>query len=197
MDAGSIDRLMHTTSASLLQRLRRPDERAAWDRFVELYTPLLFHWARRVGLQEQDAADLVQDVLTTLVQKLPEFTLDDNGNFRGWLRTVTLNKWRDNARRRATRPLVGDAAALAELPAPAELEDFWEAEYRKHLVDRALAVMRAEFQPTTWQACWQFVVEGRPAAEVAAALGISENAVYIAKSRVLRRLREELEGLLE
>src|SRR5205823_5013820 len=88
-------RSMHTTPASLLERLQRADEQTAWVRFVELYTPVLFAWARRLGLQAQDAADLVQEVFTVLVRKLPEFRYDRQKSFRGWLRTITLNKWRD------------------------------------------------------------------------------------------------------
>jgi DNA-directed RNA polymerase specialized sigma24 family protein len=89
---------MPATSASLLDRLRRPGEDAAWARFVDLYTPLLYHWARRTGLAQAQAADLVQDVLVVLVRKLPEFTYDRTRSFRSWLRTVTLNKWREDLR---------------------------------------------------------------------------------------------------
>jgi RNA polymerase sigma-70 factor, ECF subfamily len=179
----------------LLERLRRPGESEAWGRFVELFTPLIYYWGRRVGLNHADAADLVQDVFTLLVQKLPSFCYDEHRSFRAWLRTVTLNKWRDNCRRRAV-PLEKNAV-LANLPGPEAAEAFWELEYRRHLVGQALEVMQAEFQPTTWKACWELVVAGRPAAEVAAELGVSENAVYIAKSRVLGRLRRELEGLID
>ena len=186
---------MDRTPASLLQRLRRPGEPEAWARFVELFTPLIYYWARRLGLQHQDAADLVQDVFTLLVQKLPAFSYDRHKSFRGWLRTVTLNKWRDRCRRR-TVPVEKNAVP-DELPGPEAADAFWETEYRHQLVGQALEVMRAEFQPTTWKACWELVVTGRPAAEVAAELGVSENAVYIARSRVLGRLRRELEGLLD
>src|SRR5437764_5198815 len=85
---------MHTTSISLLERLRQPGEAEAWQRFVDLYTPLLYYWACRLGLQEQDAADLVQEVFTLLVQKLPDFIYNRQKSFRSWLRTVLLNKWR-------------------------------------------------------------------------------------------------------
>src|ERR1043165_3969943 len=93
---------MYTTSASLLERLRHRDQEQAWARFVELYSPLLLYWARRAGVQQQDAADLVQDVFTTLLQKLPEFTYDCNQNFRGWLRTIAMNRWRNLMRRRVS-----------------------------------------------------------------------------------------------
>ncbi len=89
---------MNTTSPTLLERLRRPDEQDAWGRFVQLYTPLLYTWARHFGLGEADAADLVQEVFTTLVVKLPEFRYEPGKGFRNWLRTVILNKWRDHLR---------------------------------------------------------------------------------------------------
>src|SRR5262249_10636168 len=87
------------TPATLPERLRHPDAQEAGRRFVDLYPPLLYHWARRTGLAAAEAADLVQDVLTVLVQKLPEFRYDPGKSFRAWLRTVTLNKWRGNRRR--------------------------------------------------------------------------------------------------
>ncbi len=188
---------MDTTSASLLERLRQPEQPAAWERFVELYAPLLYDWARRRGLQESDAADLIQEVFTLLLQKLPEFSYDRHGSFRAWLRTVTLNKWRELQRRRAPTPLDAQGPVLSALTDPEPADPFWEVEYQRHLVGRVLELIRTEFQPVTWQAFWACVVAGRPAADVAREHGISLNAVYLAKSRVLRRLRRELDGLMD
>jgi RNA polymerase sigma-70 factor (ECF subfamily) len=188
---------MHTTSVSLLERLRRPEETEAWPRFVRLYTPLLFYWARRTGLSQDDAADLVQEVLVVLVQKLPTFQHDPGKSFRGWLRTITLNKWRERARRKKLPATRDDDPRLSDVAAPPAGDAFEEQEYHRQLVCRALAIMQAEFEPTTWRACFEFVVSGRPAAEVAAELGVRVDVVYSAKSRVLRRLRQELEGLLD
>jgi RNA polymerase sigma-70 factor (ECF subfamily) len=184
------------TPASLLERLRQPAQEHAWARFVELYTPLLYYWARRTGCAESAAADLVQEVLTLLVRKLPEFSYDRHKSFRAWLRAVAHNCWR-NLRRRAELPRAANAPDLDDLASPDAADPFWEAEYRQRLASRALALMRAEFRPTTWKACWECVVAGRPAAEVAAELGLSVGAVYMAKSRVLSRLRQELQGLLD
>jgi RNA polymerase sigma-70 factor (ECF subfamily) len=184
------------TPASLLERLRQPAQEAAWARFVQLYTPLLFAWARRLGLRDADAADLVQEVLMLLVRKLPEFTYDRNRSFRAWLRTVTLNCWRNRCRR-AELPRAAGPFDLDDLAGPNTTDAVSETEYRQWLVGRALELMRAEFQPTTWKACWECVVSGRPAADVATELGIGVGAVYMAKSRVLSRLRQELTGLLE
>jgi RNA polymerase sigma-70 factor (ECF subfamily) len=184
------------TPASLLERLRSRADEEAWARFVDLYTPVLYCWARRIGLQQADAADLVQDVLALLVNKLPDFQYDERRSFRGWLWTLTLNKYREN-RRRAPPVAVGKAADLADVPAPDDAEAVWESEYQQQLVSRALEVMKTDFQPTTWIACWEYVVRGRPASEVAAELGITVGAVHSARFRVLARLRQELRGMLE
>ncbi len=185
---------MTRTPATLLERLRTAPDEAAWGRFVELYTPLLLFWAQRAGLREPEASDLVQDVFTHLVTKLPGFVYDRRRTFRGWLRTVAHNLWRNRAERRP--PPAAGPVDLDALAAP-EVEQFWEADYRRYLVDRALAVMQREFQPATWRACWEVVVNGRPAEDVGAELGLSAAAVRAAKYRVLNRLRRELDGLLD
>jgi RNA polymerase sigma-70 factor (ECF subfamily) len=184
------------TPVSLLERLRRPGDAEAWARFVHLYTPLLSFWAARAGLQEQDAADLIQDVFTLLLKKLPEFTYGSSKSFRAWLRTVALNKWRERCRR-AALPVAGGEEALAGVACPDPVEDFWEAEYRQHLVGQALRLMQAQFAPATWQACWENVVNGKSAAAVAAELGMTAGAVRGARFRVLARLRQELAGMLD
>jgi RNA polymerase sigma-70 factor (ECF subfamily) len=190
---------MTATPVSLLKRLRQPAAQlraaTAWAEFVDLYTPLLYSWAGRLGMQPTDAADLVQDVFVILVQKLPEFEYDARKSFRAWLRTILMNRWRDRERRATARQ--ADDSALERLPGPDQADEVEAAEYRQYLVCRALALMRREFRPATWQACWEHAVNGRPAAEVARELGLTVNAVYVARSRVLRRLREYLEHLLD
>src|SRR5436305_1453568 len=126
-----------TTPGSLLERLRLPDAREAWDRLIALYAPLLYYWARRVGVQETDAADLTQEVFLVLVRKLPDFSYDRHKSFRGWLRTVTLNKWREQCRSK-NLSCAGNADALDELAVPAEAEAFWEREYHQLLAARAI-----------------------------------------------------------
>ena len=184
---------MDSTHASLVDRLRQPSSAEAWDRFVQLYGPLLLHWARKLGLQNEDAADLVQDVLVVLVRKMPEFQYQPDRTFRGWMRTVLLNKWRDRPHRGPAAPLDSGIQPVA----PVESDELEEREYRLYVVGRALKLMSGDFEPATWRACWETVVAGRPAAEVAAELGITVNAVYLAKSRVLGRLRRDLAGLLD
>ena len=164
---------------------------------MQLYTPLLFHWARKLGLSADDAADLVQEVLVLLVQKLPEFNYDRERSFRGWLRTVTLNKWRDSRRLRRVPLAEESAAGLPDAEDHDAAAAFEEAEYQQYVVKQALELMQAEFQPETWKACWEYMIAGKPAEAVARELGLTVNAVYLAKSRVLSRLREELAGLLD
>ncbi|WP_161967660.1 RNA polymerase sigma factor [Fimbriiglobus ruber] len=183
---------MLTTSVSLLQRLRRGTDPGDWHRFVRLYTPLLLDWARRAGAQDADAADLVQDVLLILVNKLPAFQYDEDRSFRSWVRTILLNKWRDGRRLLAARLVVQDLDAL---PAPADDQE--EREERQRLVARALDLIRGDFHPHVWRAFWEFFAADRPAAAVAAELGVSVDVVYSAKCRILRRLRQELDGLLD
>ena len=162
---------------------------------MSLYTPVLFYWVRRQGVPSDDAADLVQEVFAVLVQKLPTFQYDKQQRFGSWLRTIAVNKCRDYYRRRRNRPAGTSDSVDAEVPDHAEV--FSEAEYRQRLARRALEIMQEEFQPSTWKACWETVVVGRTTSDVAQELGLSVNAVYLAKSRVLRRLREELDGLLD
>ncbi len=179
---------MHSTPATLLERVRRPDDAAAWKQFVHLYTPLLYYSARQLGLQSADAADLVQEVFLGLCQALPHFHYDRQRSFRAWLFTLTRNKWRDWRRRRIAVPLGDVEAKLAERvgeDGPAAVE---EAEYRSHLCSRALHLIRSEFAPATWRSFWATVVEGRPAVDVAREFGLTPNAVYLARGRVLRRL---------
>jgi RNA polymerase sigma-70 factor (ECF subfamily) len=185
---------MDTTPVTLLERLRRPDERQAWNRFVDLYTPLIFAWARRWGLQEADAADLAQDIFVHLQQKLPAFTYDANRSFRAWLHPVVHNFWQNKGRRLAEAPL-GDKEA--NVMAADDIAAWTDAEYRRYLVGWALQVMPADFQPATWQAFWKCTVDSRSAAEVAGELKTTVAAVRAAKCRVLCRLRQELAGLMD
>lgn len=188
---------MHTTPSSLLDRLRHSPGEAHWGRFVDIYSPLLFTWAHRLDLNRHEAADLVQEVFAILVEKLPAFAYDPRKSFRAWLKTLLHNQWRKRRRHRAVEKVVGGDSALRDVADDSSFADLEEAEYRREVVRRALQVMQSDFAPDTWKACWEFVARGRPAAEVAAELGVTLNSVYLAKSRVLRRLREELRGMLD
>ena len=184
---------MYSTPVSLVERLKHREDAAAWTRFVSLYTPVIFTWARRVGLQEADARDLVQDVFAVLLKTMSDFRYDPAQSFRAWLKTIALNKVRERQRRRREDQLANGE----ELAESADSHAFWEVDFRRDVLRRAIHIMQTEFQPTTWKACWGVLVDRRPAADVAAELGISVGAVYAARFRVLTRLRTELAGMLD
>jgi RNA polymerase sigma-70 factor (ECF subfamily) len=188
---------MESTSASLLNRLRQPRADVAWQRFVDLYAPLIFHWGRQKGLASTDAADLVQDVLADLVVELRTFRYDPSRRFRGWLHTVVVNRASNLRRRLELAPQSVDATDLNRFTKEDESDLFAESEYRCRVALRAFELLKTDFETTTWQAAWLQIIEGQKAAEVAASLGMTLNAVYVAKSRVLTRLRQEMDGLLE
>jgi len=187
---------MSTTSLTLLDRLRQPGHPEAWERFARLYSPLLIRWAEFQGFQDADAEDLAQTVLVKLIRLLPRYERADGQTFRGWLFAICKNECRDFRTRRATRSLPGNAG-LAEVAEPSPVDDPDEAEYRRRLVRRAMELIRKDFAPATWDAFEQFAMSGRAAADVARELGTSANAVYLARNRILTRLREELDGLLD
>ncbi len=188
---------MDTTPYTLLERVRRRQDSEAWRRLAALAAPFLFDIARRWGLQEADAADVVQEVFSVLVEKLPTFQYDPAHSFRSWLRTILLNRCRDRHRRQAAAAVEPAGRHLPDVAGPDAADLFADAEYRRALAVRALQLMQAEFAEPTWRACWEQVVHGRPAGEVARELGITVNSAYLARSRVLARLRQELAGLLE
>jgi RNA polymerase sigma-70 factor (ECF subfamily) len=183
------------TRASLLVRLRDPRDEAAWREFVDLYAPLVYGYARKQGLQDADAADLSQDVLSAVAGSVRRLDYDARrGAFRNWLFTIVRRKlanWRA-AQGRHT-PGSGDSAAqqlLQEHPEAEPTEAEWETACEERLFAWACAQVRKSASDNTWQAFWQTAVEGRPGKAVAAELGLSVAAVYLARSRVLARLRE-------
>jgi RNA polymerase sigma factor (sigma-70 family) len=183
------------TRISLLVRIRDRGDEDAWTEFVDLYAPLVYALARRRGLQEADAADLTQDVLRSVVRTAPRFAYDPGrGSFRGWLFTVARNQLRKWANQRQRHPPASgnpdERRLIEEQPAPAEEGDFWDQEYRSRLFAWAAERVRPSFRSSTWQAFWQTAVEERDPAVVAGELGLSVGAVYIARTRVLARLRE-------
>lgn len=178
------------TSSTLLGRVRA-DEAGAWDRLVALYAPLLYHWCRRWKLQDEDLADVFQEVFKTLVVHIGAFRRQREGDtFRGWLYTITRSKVLDHFRRRGREAW----APLEEVPAPEEIPaaDPAEAEAMRRLFLRGLDLIRDEFEPRTWQAFWRTAVDGLAPREVAVELSMTSGAVRVAKCRVLQRLREEL-----
>ncbi len=189
------------TSASLLDRARQ-NVPGAWERLVELYAPLVYHWCRRGGLGPEDSADIFQDVFRAVAEHLAGFRRDRAGDtFRGWLRTIARNKIRDYYRRAAGQPrATGGTDAqlrLADVPEPPVDDEASEAGVVAGQVRRVLESIRGEFEERTWRAFWAVQMDGRGTDEIGAELGLTASAVRKAKFRVLRRLREELGDLLD
>jgi RNA polymerase sigma factor (sigma-70 family) len=188
-----------STRPSLLVRLRDPQDERACAEFVEIYTPLVRRLARRRGLQEADAADLAQEVFRAVAGAIDLYDPDPaRGSFRGWLFRIARNLMVNLlvAQRRHPRGS-GDtdvARLLERQPAPdGEETVLFEGEYRRRLFAWAAERVRPEFRPATWQAFWRTGVEGQVTSAVAEALGMTAGAVYIARSRVMARLRREIE----
>jgi RNA polymerase sigma-70 factor (ECF subfamily) len=193
---------MDATDLSLLERAKGGVERA-WDRLVALYQPLVYHWLHRQGLPHHAAEELTQEVLLVVLKKLGDFTHPGGpGAFRGWLRAITANRARAYWKAGKYRPAAAGGsdfrAAVEQLADPhSELSRRWEREHDEHVLRRLLEWLEEEFEQRTLQAFRRQVLDGVAADAVAAELGMSVGAAYVAKSRVLARLRKEAEGLLD
>ncbi|HJT76717.1 MAG TPA: RNA polymerase sigma factor [Gemmataceae bacterium] len=190
------------TSASLLSRLRAGTDEQAWQHLDLLYRPLIARWLRSDPGLGDEAEDLVQDVMAVLVRELPRFQRRRTGSFRRWLRTITVRRlavhWRTCKDR--PRPLGGspEESPLAQLTDPnSELSRRWDAEHDKHVLRRLMDLIAPQFAPATLAAFRRAAFDGVTPAQVAEEMGLSLNAVLLAKSRVLGRLRQEAEGLID
>ena len=194
---------LSSTSLSLLDRIRC-HQAEAWSRFVDLYGPLVYRWARQSQLQSSDAADVVQEVFRSVAANLENFRRDRPGDsFRVWLRTVTKNKVRDHFRQCSSQPVGvggpdGDQSLEQSQMPQADIEDSQETiAASTQLVHRVLEMVQCEFTHKTWRAFWRVVVDEQKPSQVADELQMTIGAVYMAKSRVIRRLHDELDGLLD
>ncbi len=200
VDIATIDH-SGSTSSGLLERVKR-GESEAWRRLADLYGPLIYRWSRKAGLASEDAADVVQEVLRTVSLRLAEFNRADAGAFRAWLWSITRNKMGDWLRRLRDQPQAqGGTHAQEAIQRVADAQacsttDSSAAE-NIHLIRKTAELVRAEFEDRTWQAFWRIVIDGHSPAHVAEDLGMTLHAVYKSKSRVLSRLRQELDGLTE
>jgi RNA polymerase sigma-70 factor (ECF subfamily) len=196
---------MFETSHSLIDQLCGEADAAAWERLVGLYSPLLRGWIDRYDVQPADADDLIQDVLVVVMRELPGFRHNGQpGAFRTWLKRIVINRLRNfwRARQRGGRETsAGGDGVLSRLD---ELEDdrselsrIWQQEHDRHLAAKLLELIEPRFTPSTRQAFRRLVLDGADADTVAAELGLSLNAVFTAKSRVLRELRAIGRGLLD
>ena len=190
------------TRPSLLLRIRNADDVGAWREFAEVYGPLIHRFARNQGLQDADAADLAQEVLYAVAGAIGRLNYDRQlGRFRGWLLTVARSKLSNLFARRKRQPQgTGDSGlqeSLQRVPSASDEEAFWDAEYERRLFEWAAERVRPSFQATTWQAFWMTAVDDKDVKEVSVQLGLTVGAVYIAKSRVLARLKEQIQEIGE
>jgi RNA polymerase sigma-70 factor (ECF subfamily) len=183
------------TSASLLAQAR-DGQACAWDRLVKLYSPLLHVWLNAAGLQPADRDDLTQRALEVLVRRLADF--DHNGRtgaFRAWLRGITVNLLREHWR---SRPTPATDSVLSQLADDGGgLSRVWDEQHDRHVLHALMEQVRPEFTESSWQAFRRVTLDGAAARDVAKELGVTVNAVLIARSRVLARLRQEAQGLID
>lgn len=194
---------MQETSLSLLQRLASDRNDADWQRMLAIYRPFMFQRIATYPALVDQAEDIVQEVMLVLLRELPVFQRQRTGSFRAWLRGIVLNQLRYAVRRAQRTPLpvgqneklVGLIEDLADPQSLASME--FDKEHDKAVFRQAAETVKQEFQETTWKAFLRHAWNGEPVKEVASDLGISANSVLLAKSRVTRRIREEVQGLIE
>jgi len=189
------------TSVSLLDRLKgAPPDASDWGRLHDIYLPLITQWLQRIPGFGDESDDLAQEVFVVMVRELPRFERQREGSFRAWLRQVAVNKVRTFRKQLGRKPVAGmdlTDGFLDRLAEPnSELAREWDLDHDRHVFQKLLAIVQPDFQPNTWEAFRRFAIDGHPAAEVAAQLGLNVNSVLQAKSRVLKRLREEAGELL-
>ncbi len=194
---------MAETSATLLERLHDRSDSVAWRRLVDLYSPLINAWLLRHGVSAEDAEDLTQEVLEVVVREVSRFRHNGRvGAFRTWLRTITINCLRQSLRSRRLRSQATGSpdftAMLDQLEDPAsDLSRRWDWEHDQHVLGRLLELIEPDFRPATWLAFRRQVIDGASAETVAVELGMTVNAVLIAKSRALSHLRQTAHGLVD
>ncbi len=190
----------NVTSTALLDGVQENDP-LAWSRLVNLYGGLVYYWVRRQGLSSEDAADISQEVFRAVARTIQSFRRNgSSGSFRAWLWTITRNKIRDHQRRRVRHPeAFGGTEAqlrLDQVPENGPATSI-QAGQTSGTFLRAVDAVRVHFESRTWQAFWMTTIDERPPADVADELGMKVSAVYMAKSRVLRRLRDDFRGLID
>ena len=188
------------TSITLLSRLRHdPKDAAAWSDFLARYEPKILDWCRRWQLQEADAQDVTQNVLMRLCRLMSKFDYDPTRSFRAWLKTLTHHAWRDFVAERRAAGLGSSnswmSALLENLQAGAELVEDLQDEFHRELMDRAMERVRMRVAPRDWDAFHLTALEGWSAAAAGAHLQIKVAQVYLAKSRVIKRIQQEVRRL--
>lgn len=190
------------TRATLLLRLRNAGDTEAWSSFLRDYGPMLYRFVRSRGLQDADAADVVQDVLRSVGQAIDRLEYDkQRGGFRAWLFTITRNKLSTFFEKRQRLAVTANDTAQYELLKQesgdsSELDEQWELEHQRQLAAVAMQLVKPTLESKTWEAFELTAIAGRSAEAAGQELGLSTGAVYVARSRVTAKLRTEIERLL-
>lgn len=193
---------MPDTSASLLDQIKTAGNESSWRRLVDLYRPLIRGWLLRYGMSSQDAEDVAQEVMSVVVRRIHDFDRQRTGAFRSWLRKITVNCLRDFLRKHRRHPMITGGSGVRQMmeelaDADSGLSKVWNQQHDQYVLDCLLEQLKPAFTEKTWTAFQRLTIEGARAEEVATDLGVTVNAVFIAKSRVLTRLRELGQGLIE
>ena len=178
-------------------RIRDKADSLAWSQFVDIYGPLIYRFGRRKGLQDADATDLMQDVFRQVSQNIAKFNYDPEiGKFRSWLFVVASHALSRKIRQGKRQPLGSGESAVVEILEQmgddSVNDEIWDKEYRDHLFQWGCDQIKEQFNESTWLAFWRTAVEGKKPADVASDLGMSVGAVYIAKTRVTKKLRAKI-----
>jgi RNA polymerase sigma-70 factor (ECF subfamily) len=192
---------MSETSVSFLNSLRADSDSRSWQEFVDLYTPLIRIWLSNQHVHEQECEDVTQEVMSVVLKRLPEFQRQRTGSFRNWLKTITIYCWQNYRRKHLQRlAAVGGTSfgeTMNELADPgSHLSSLWDQQHDQYVLQRLLEKIRPSIRESTWAAFEAVAIDGKSPEEAAEALGMSTNAVYVAKSRVLAQLRQVGEGLV-
>jgi RNA polymerase sigma-70 factor (ECF subfamily) len=186
-----------TTRPSLLIRIRDPQDRESWETFVDTYVPMIYRYARRVGLQDADAADISQEVLTEVTRCIRSFEYHpERGRFRDWLGLLVRRRLARFLKKKG-REGPDVAEEESDTPEPCSADAEWTDEFNARILAAAMERARPHFEPVTWRAFEGVWLENRRAGEVAAELNLPIEVIYTAKSRVLKRLEEEVRALAE
>ncbi len=186
------------TRNSLILRLKETADAEAWFEFCEIYEPLILRIAKSRGLQNADANDLAQDVFVRIAKSVQRWEPGlEKGTFRGWIGTIARNLTIDFLRQKDRQPVSANDPILQSVPEQCAASDFYDAEYEKQLFAWAAEKIKPSFKSKTWQAFWQTAVEQRSVVEVAESLQLTTGAIYIARSRVIAKLKKTIERASE
>ena len=186
------------TSHSLLDRLKSTNSSRDWDTFVSIYRPLIQRQLHRFGIRSPDADDICQETLKQVFKTINGFNHNGrHGAFRNWLKTIVRQRLSRYMRKSRTASASGTALNEQEIAIESSLQDYWDREHDRHVINNLLKLIRKDFTETSWQSFYRVVVCAEDPKSVAQSLSLSLNSITVARSRILRRLREIGRGMID